>query len=152
MQAQEPPRRLWELRFARTTITPRALYASTTVLCEMPCSTSISCLPLAYRRRRQPPSCGDRFSHTHNHTSTPAFSHPLILALCLNHLAGTWRLLLLSRLACSPPLQAPPVQRNTTHTRILLDVRSHGRNQDKPVSLCCIAPTIKRLIVVHLTS
>jgi hypothetical protein len=36
-------------------------------------------------------------------------SHPPILAPCLNHLAGTWRLLLISHLACSPPLQAPPV-------------------------------------------
>ena len=46
-----------------------------------------------------------------------AYSFPLILALCLNHLAGTWRPLLLSRLACSPPLQAPLVRINTARTR-----------------------------------
>jgi hypothetical protein len=54
---------------------------------------------------------------------TPLIHTLSILALRLNHLAGTWRTLLLSHLACSPTLLAPLVHCNKAHTRNLLDVR-----------------------------
>jgi hypothetical protein len=59
-------------------------------------------LPLAYKRRRQSPGCGGGQIAAHLHIS--AFT--TMLALRLNQTSGTWRLLLLSRLACSSPLQA----------------------------------------------
>jgi hypothetical protein len=41
---------------------------------------------------------------------------------------------------------------NIVHMYNLLDVRPCGRNQDKPVSLHCLAPTIESLITVYFTS
>jgi hypothetical protein len=67
------------------------------------CGTPINCLPLAYKRRGSPLAAGGRKRALTRMLS--AFT--TILTLCLNHTSGTWRLLLLSRLACSAPLQAP---------------------------------------------
>jgi hypothetical protein len=53
---------------SRTTVTPQALHADTTTLYKIPCNTSVSCLPLAYKRRRQPPSYGHVLSSSHPHS------------------------------------------------------------------------------------
>jgi hypothetical protein len=85
------------------TIKSQALHADTTILYENPSGTSVSRLPLPYKRRRWSPGCrGYHFSFALIRKLIP-----LILALRLNHLAGTWRLFLLSHAACSPPLQEP---------------------------------------------
>ena len=88
--------------------------------------------PCDYKRRRRASFKGDvaiivirsvplSTRYWHSPQSTPP-------------LAETWELPSLSRHACNPLLQAPPVQDNTvpSHTP-LLDVRPRGRNQDKPV-------------------
>jgi hypothetical protein len=70
-------------------------------------------LPLAYKRRRKTPSRGHVHTITLNssHCDVTPLSHPhfhlTILVLASITLAGTWRICPLSRLACSPPLQAP---------------------------------------------
>jgi hypothetical protein len=60
----KPPRRR---EYARTTVTPGALYAGTSSLYITSCSTSLSCHPLAYKRRRQPPNCRHPHSHSRIH-------------------------------------------------------------------------------------
>jgi hypothetical protein len=62
----------------------------------------------------------------------------------LNQSSGTWRLILLYRLACSPPLQASQCITIQHPERTPTGRTAHGRNQDKPVSLFCLAPTIER--------
>jgi hypothetical protein len=150
-QAHGLPRRTQEPGSTRTTVKSQALHAGFGIPHQKPCDTSVSHLPLAYKRRRWSPSRGHR-TGTGSLASTSTSTSPPILASFLNHSVGTWGLSLLSRLACSPPLQAPPVHRNTTHTRNLLDIWPHGRNQDKLVSLHFLAPTIERLIATHFTS
>ena len=62
----------------------------------------------------------------------------------LNHLAETWELPSLSRLACTPYYRHPRCKIiQCTHTP-LLDVRPRGRNQDKPVR-CCATSCINHL-------
>jgi hypothetical protein len=93
----------------------------------VPCSATVNRLPLVYKRRRRPLARGRRIAHS------PAFPPSLtILALCLNHTSGTWRLLLLSLLACSPPLRAPWCFAIYRHERTPAGRTAHGRNQDKP--------------------
>jgi hypothetical protein len=128
------------------TIRSQTLYISTMILCKDPCGTSVSRLPLAYKRRRRSPGRRGRTFHSHSpHTCSPD------IGTCLNHLAGTWRLFLLSR-ACSPPSTGTIVHCNTTHKRNLLDVRPRDRNQDKPVSPYCLAPATEGPITTHFTS
>jgi hypothetical protein len=72
-RVRKPPRRLREPGFAGTSIKSQALYAGTTILYKKPCGTSVSCLPLAYKRRRRPPGRGHRItfhpcSLTHTHS------------------------------------------------------------------------------------
>jgi len=73
----------------------------------------------------------------HPHTSTTLSTRYWHSPQSASPLAETWGLPSLSRHACIPLLQAPPVQDNTvpSHTP-LLDVRPRGRNQDKPVRYC----------------
>jgi hypothetical protein len=103
-RVQKPPRHLREPGSTRTPIKSQALRFGTTILYKKSCDTSVSRLPLAYKRRWRSPGRGDRmaFIRTHPHAHSPD-----ILALCFKHLAGSWRLFLLFHLACSPPLQAP---------------------------------------------
>jgi hypothetical protein len=54
-----------------------------------------------------------------------------ILALRLNQTSGTWRLRLLSRHACSPPLQAPRCNATQCLERNPAGRTTRGRNQDK---------------------
>jgi hypothetical protein len=67
-----------------------------------------------------------------------------ILALSLNQTSGTWRLHLLSRLACSAPLQAP-----RCNAIQCLEHTTAGRTTPvgtriNPVSPSCLAPAIER--------
>ena len=68
----------------------------------------------------------------HPHTSTTLSTRYWHSPQSASPLAETWELPSLSRHACIPLQQAPPVQDNTvpSHTP-LLDVRPRGRNQDK---------------------
>ena len=94
--------------------------------------------PCDYKRRRQASFKGGRSGHSgqccdHRHTLSTT-EHP---PQSTSPLAETWELPSLSRHACIPLLQAPPVQDNTvpSHTP-LLDVRPRGRNQDKLMHSC----------------
>ena len=91
--------------------------------------------PYNYKRRRRAPfrlsglsgfSLPRGRSGTTEHSSQPT---PL--------LAETWELPSLSRLACTPYYKRPGCKIiQCTRTPPLLDVRPHGRNQDKPVRYC----------------
>jgi hypothetical protein len=61
-------------RFTRTTVTPGLLYASTPSLYASLCSMLVSCLPLAYKKMRQSPSCGEHTSHI-SHNISQCSSH-----------------------------------------------------------------------------
>jgi hypothetical protein len=148
--AQEPPRCLRELWFARTTVTPWALHASIKILCEISCNMSISGLPLAYKRRRQPPSCGHRIFTPTNTRPQPHFPSSRYWHFASITQQGLGGFSFSPTLFVAPLYLTPGAKQYIT--RNLLDIRPHGRNQDKLVSLCCIAPTIGRLITAHLTS
>jgi hypothetical protein len=68
------------------------------------CGMIVNHLPLAYKRRRRSPGRGGTTDSTHTCTLSAS---TVILASCLNQTSGTWRHYLLSRHACSSPLQAP---------------------------------------------
>jgi hypothetical protein len=103
---------------------------------------TVNCLPLAYKRRRR--SSGRRGRHIATHSHFPPSS--TILALILNKPSGTWRLLLLSRFACSSPLRAPRCHAIQRHECTPTGRMAHGRNQDKPRVIVLLAPTIERPI------
>jgi hypothetical protein len=92
------------------------------------CGTTVNRLPMVYKRRRRSPSPGGR-QIAHSSAFLPSLT---ILALCLNQTSGTWRLLLLSHLACSPPLRAPRCLAIQRHERTPARRTTHGWNQDKP--------------------
>jgi hypothetical protein len=98
-----------------------------TAICSLElCGTIVNCLPLAYKRRGGPLAAGEGgAAHLHFSVFTT------ILALRLNQTSGTWRLLLLFRHSCSPPLQALwcNVIQRLEHTPA--GRTAHGRNQDK---------------------
>jgi hypothetical protein len=131
---QDLPRHPPGARFTRTTV-------NFTTLCAMLPYVALRTvrhdrLPLAYKRKRRSPGRGGRRIAAHLHFS--AFT--TILALRLNQTSGTWRLPLLSRLACSSPLQELQCNAIQRPERTPAGCTAHGRNQDKPVSLCCLAP------------
>jgi hypothetical protein len=103
-------------RFTRTTITPDVLYASIPPLHTTLCSLLVAASPWPIKRGGRRPAAGMLTrKHTHfallqHHTASP------ILTLASIILPGTWRLHLLSRLACSHPLRAPLVRINTVRT------------------------------------
>ena len=103
--------------------------------------------PCVYNRRRRASFKGvarsDPFDRTRH--SAPLSSRYWHTPQSTPSLAETWEVPSLSRLACTPLLQAPPVQDNTvpSHTP-LLDVWPRGRNQDKPVRYC-VASCINHL-------
>jgi hypothetical protein len=71
-QVQKPLRHLREPGSVGTPIKSQVLHASTTILYKKPCSTSVSRLPLSYKRR-QSPGRGDRitFIRTRLHAHSP---------------------------------------------------------------------------------
>ena len=81
---------------------------------------------------RQTPSSPRSHHTTHNSPRSPEHD----IGTRLNHLAETWGLPSLSRLACTLLLQALQckiIQRPRTP---LLDVRPRGRNQNNPARYC----------------
>jgi hypothetical protein len=134
-------------KICQDAIRSQALYTSTVVLCNNPCGMLVSLFPLVYKRRRRTPGCrGD------DHPHSLAHAYFLDIGTRLNHLAGTWRLRLLSRLACIPLYEHHGALQHSATSTNLLDVRPHGRNHDKPASPCCSAPAIERPIIAHFTS
>jgi len=95
--------------------------------------------PCVYKRGRRAQLIRDHLQHSARLAEyTTALLSPDI-GTCLNHLAETWELPPLSRLACTPYYRHPRckiVQCARTH---LLDVRPRGRNQDKPARSCVIS-------------
>jgi hypothetical protein len=89
---------------------------------------TVNHLPLAYKRRRRSLPAGGRRKLI---TRFSAFIHD-IGTLPQSTLRGTWRLLLLSRPACSSPLRAPCCHIIQRHERTPAGRTAHGRNQDKP--------------------
>jgi hypothetical protein len=67
-----------------------------------------------------------------------------ILALSLNQTSGTWRLLSLSRLACSAPLQAPRCNAIRCLKHITAGRTAPTGTRINPVSPSCLAPAIER--------
>jgi hypothetical protein len=102
--AQRPPRHIQGPRFVRMAIKLQVSSTSTATLHPEQRDTIVSRLPLVYKRMRRPPRPGvgrDR------HTTTRSFAPIYDIGTYLNHFARTWRLSLLARLACIPPLRAP---------------------------------------------
>jgi hypothetical protein len=110
-----------------------------------PCSTTINCLPLVYKRRRRPLAAG-----TTDSTTTCSSALTPDIGICLNQLAGTWRLLLLSRLACSPLYEHHGALQYSAMSAPLLDVRPTAGTRINLMSHCCLALAIKRPISAHL--
>jgi hypothetical protein len=99
----------------------------TTTLHLTPCDTTVSRLPLDYKRRRRPPSRGGEtrpFSHPHPHT---------ILEFAPNQFAETILPSAPSPASLvGPPLRAPRCLAIQRHERTPAGHTAHGRNQDKP--------------------
>jgi len=77
-----------------------------------------------------------RLPSVHSHPTHRALAHSPDIGTCLNHLAETWKLPSLSRLACTPLLQALRCKIIQCTRTSLLDVRPRGRNQNKPLRYC----------------
>jgi hypothetical protein len=77
---------------------------------------------------------------------------PTVLALASITPLGTWRLRLLSRLACSRPTTGTPVPSNTVPRAHPCWTYGPGRNQDKPSAFRFLAPTIEGQISALTTS
>jgi hypothetical protein len=107
----------------------KVLRTSTATMHLKPCGTTVRCLPLVYKRRRWPPSRESKHKNTTIHPFS--LTHALDIGTCLNHLVGTWGSLLLSRLACSPPLRAPLCIAIQRHERKPAGRTTHSQNQDK---------------------
>jgi hypothetical protein len=107
---------------------------------------TVNRLPLVYKTRRRPPSRGETTT-TNTHRS-PTRTHDI--DICLNQPAGTWRLFLLSRLACSPLYKHNGALQYSTTSAPLLDVRPTVGTRINLVSQCCLAPAIERPISAHL--
>jgi hypothetical protein len=93
---------------------------------QKPCGTTVNRLSLVYKGRRRPLSRGGGRARIANSFALPP--SPTILALCLNQHSGTWRLFLLSYLACSPTLRAPQCQAIQHHERTPAGRTAHSRN------------------------
>jgi hypothetical protein len=96
-----------------------------------PCGTIVDRLPLVYKRRRRPSSRGGGDEGTKD-TITCSSTLNQDIGIHLNQFSGTWRLLLLSRLACSSPLRAPQGLAIQCQERTPAGCTALGRNQDKP--------------------
>jgi hypothetical protein len=95
------------------------------------CGMTVNHLPLVYKSRRWPLAVGDgRTDDTR--ISARSLAPTYDIGICLNQFARTWRLLLLSRLACSPPLQAPRCLAIQPHERRLAECTTLDWNPDKP--------------------
>jgi hypothetical protein len=89
-----------------------------------PCDTTVNRLPLVYKRRRRHPSQGVDDTRT---TARPfTFAHDI--GISLNEFTGTWRLLLFSHLACSPPLRASRFLAIQCHERTPTGRTAHCQN------------------------
>jgi hypothetical protein len=140
LQRDHPRNRPWTSRGAFTTharaeirqdnhqITSTVRHAATPHL--KPCGTILDRLPLVYKRSRRPLAGGGGDEGTKD---TIARSSTLTqdIGIHLNQLSGTWRLLLLSRLASSP-LRAPQGLAIQRQERTPVGCTALGRNQDKP--------------------
>jgi hypothetical protein len=124
-QAQELPRCTQEPGPARTTIKSQALHAGTGIPHQKSCDTFVSRLPSAYKRRRWPPSRGNRTT-TRSLASTSTF--PLILALCLNHPAETWGF------SSSPTLPVAPLYKHPCASQYSAHAQPAGRMAPWPES------------------
>ena len=119
--------------------------SSTYITVDLTIAYTCHCPSLAYKRRRQTPSRGDendRRKITPSTHFTPRYRHSTRSV----RTPGTWRLHLLSRLACSPLLRAPPVQDNTvrTHTLCWTYGRVAGTRIHPRVIALALASTIGR--------
>jgi hypothetical protein len=113
-----------------------------------PCGMTVNRLPLAYKRRRRSPGRGE----TTDSNSLAFPPSPTILALCLNQPSGTWRLLLLSYLACSSPIRAPQCLAIQRHECTPAGRTTHGRNQDKPCVIALLSAGHRETDLSTLTS
>jgi hypothetical protein len=92
-----------EARFARTAIYSMALYTMPPHVVRTVRHACKLLPPWPIKGGTVPSHRGTKTDNAHLH----AFLLHTILALALISTSGTWRTSLLSRLACSPPLQAP---------------------------------------------
>jgi hypothetical protein len=85
------------------------------------------------------------------HTHTP-FALAMILALASINISGTWRPSLLSRQACSPPLQAPWCNAIQCPEHATAGCTAPAGTRIKPSVISCQHRTIERLISALITS
>jgi hypothetical protein len=130
------------------TIRSQALYTGTMILCKNPCSIFVSRLPLVYKRRKRTPGCrGDYLD-----PQSFAYACSPDISTRVNHLAGTWRLLLLSCLSCSPLYRHHGAPQYSATSATCWTYGPVTRTRIKLVSLHSLAPTIERPITMHFTS
>jgi hypothetical protein len=128
-------------RFARTAVNSTALYAIPLHVSRIVRHTCKLPSFLAYKRRGSPLAAGGRRTDsTHLYT----FRLHRDIGTRLNQTSGIWRLLLLSRLACSAPLQANGATQYSASSTPLLDVRPPAGTRINIVSPSCLAPAIER--------
>jgi hypothetical protein len=125
--------------FVRTTIKSQVLHASTETLYDRSHGTIVSRLSLVYKVRRWPPGRGDHII-TQQHTLSRSRPHSTDIGILLNYLAGTWRLPLLSRLACSPLYEHHGALQYSATSANLLYVWPTVGTRINLVSLHCLAP------------
>jgi hypothetical protein len=131
-----------EARFARTTVYSTTLHTMPSHVartgrhaCKLPPPWSINGGAVPWPQGGTP----GRTALTH---TMSAFT--TILALSLNQTSGTWRLHLLSRLACSAPLQAPRCSAIQCLEHTTAGRTAPAGTRINPVSASCLAPAIKR--------
>jgi hypothetical protein len=124
-QAQEPPRGLLGTRFSRTAIEAQALCATRRTT-PMSSDENVNRLPLAYKRRRRPPSCKGTTD-----TQQVAHSHSRYWHLPQSTLSDLEASPALPP-CLYPPLRAPRCLAIQRHERTSTGRMAHGRNQDKP--------------------
>jgi hypothetical protein len=112
------------------------------------CCMTVKRLPLVYKRRRRPPSRGGQTDDAR--TSARSLAPTYNIGIHLNQFAGTWRLLLLSRLACRPLYKHHGALQYSATSATLLDVRPTVGTRINLVPHRCLAPDIERPISAHL--
>jgi hypothetical protein len=112
------------------------------------CGTTVNRLPLSIKGGGGPLAAATTDSSL---TRSSAFTHDI--GICLNQSSGTWRLLLLSRFACSPLYEhhgASQYSATSAPLAPLQDVRPTSGTRINLASQCCLAPAIERSISAHL--
>jgi hypothetical protein len=133
-QAHDLPQHPPEARFSRTTINSTTLCVVPPYVALKPCGMTVNRLPFAYKRRRWSPGRRGRRIAARLHVF--AFFHGICTSP-QSKTSGTWRLLLLSRLACSLLCKHHGAPQYSAPSAPLLDVRPTAGTRINPCH--CVA-------------